>query len=410
MSRRWLEQEGPDWTNKGIITEEQYKRILSLYPERKRAAGLVPILGSVLVGLGILSFVAANWQDIPQLARLMLMIVVMCSLYASGWRFYNKEHDKLGISLISLGLVSFGASIVLTGQMFHLVAYNAASFVVWSAAGLSLTFLFRSRYLYILSLLGCTLTQWYSVIQFNSFSYAAFVLAVAGFGFYWWKQKDELLGWCLSASFLLQALLGFIVLEWPFSWYLIPVWLLYSAADLFKDRKTFYPFQAGALIAAFIFNWFLVLFWGSGNSSWRAEMTAPLLPYLIALVILLCFSLAGKRRHNRLSSGLDWILAIPFFYLLDGSDLPTLLLLFLFSLHLLWRGYMEEWRLKINLATLLFLVSTMTAYGKLAWDFMDKSLFFILGGILLLGLSWFLNRRKQQVLLDGREDKHHEDE
>jgi len=408
MSRRWLEQEGPAWTNKGIITEEQYNRILSLYPEQKRAAGLVPILGSILVGLGILSFVAANWQDIPQLARLALMILVMCSLYAAGWRLHSKEHDKLGIALVSLGLISFGASIVLTGQMFHLVAYNAASFIVWSAAGLVLTFLFRSRYLYMLSLLICTLAQWYSATQFHSFSYASLIVTAAGFGFYWWQKKDALLGWCLSGSFLLQALLGLIVYEWPFAWFFIPVWLVYSLADLFRDRRTFYPFQAAALIAAFVFNWFLVLFWGSGVNSFRADAAAPLLPYLVALAVLLIVSLAGKRKQHRLSSALDWILAVPFFYLAEGSDLLTLLSLFIFSLYLLWRGYIEEWRLKINLATLLFLVSTMTAYGKLAWDFMDKSLFFILGGILLLGLSWFLNRRKQQVLLGSKEDEHHD--
>ena len=57
--------------------------------------------------------------------------------------------------------------------------------------------------------------------------------------------------------------------------------------------------------------------------------------------------------------------------------------LFVFSLQLLWRGYAEEWRAKINWGTVLFLLSTLVAYGKLTWDFMDKSLFFILGGVLM---------------------------
>jgi len=42
--------------------------------------------------------------------------------------------------------------------------------------------------------------------------------------------------------------------------------------------------------------------------------------------------------------------------------------------------------------------ATAVAYFKLTWGFMDKSLFFLLGGVLLLSLSWYLRRRHAQVL------------
>ena len=35
---------------------------------------------------------------------------------------------------------------------------------------------------------------------------------------------------------------------------------------------------------------------------------------------------------------------------------------------------------------------------KLTWGFIDQSLFFLLGGGLLLGLSWYLRRRNAQTL------------
>jgi uncharacterized membrane protein len=46
----------------------------------------------------------------------------------------------------------------------------------------------------------------------------------------------------------------------------------------------------------------------------------------------------------------------------------------------------------------LFVAATAVAYFKLTWGFMDKSLFFLIGGILLLALSWYLRRRNAQVL------------
>ena len=54
---------------------------------------------------------------------------------------------------------------------------------------------------------------------------------------------------------------------------------------------------------------------------------------------------------------------------------------------------------QLTLGTILFLVATMVAYFKLTWEFLDKSLFFLLGGVLLLGLSWYLRRRNAQLVL-----------
>ncbi|UUZ84479.1 DUF2157 domain-containing protein [Paenibacillus sp. P26] len=86
MSRKWVEKEGPGWVERGIVTRDQVDRILALYEDKKHAARLLPVLGSILVGLGILSFIAANWQDIPRLVRLALIVVLMAGFYGSGER------------------------------------------------------------------------------------------------------------------------------------------------------------------------------------------------------------------------------------------------------------------------------------------------------------------------------------
>lgn len=409
MSRKWLEQEGRSWTKQGIITNDQYTRLLELYPVQKHAIGIIPILGSILVGLGILSFAAANWQDIPQLVRLIMICAVMAGFYVAGERFLKKGHEKLGVALIGLGLATFGAGIVLIGQMFHLQAYGVTSFIVWGSIGLLLTFIVQSRYLFLLSLLIFTGLQWYNAVEFNTFSNVSFAIMIIGLGYYWLKRPNALLGWCLALSFTVQSIMLTAAHDWPFTWFFVPVWLLYVLADWSHERKTVYPFQAIPLVAAFVFNLFIVLFWSKGDSVFfNNNISAQPLWYVLTLLTLLAVSLGGKYKYKRLSSSLDWILAIPFFYLSTGVDASYLLTLFLFSLYLLWRGYAEEWPVKINLGTLLFLCSTMAAYGKLAWDFMDKSVFFIIGGIILLALSWFLNRRKKQFMEEVEEGKHHD--
>ena len=409
MSRKWLEHEGRSWTERDIITSDQYNRILELYPVQKRAIGIIPILGSILVGMGILSFIAANWQDIAPLARLIMICVIMAGFYIAGERFLKKDHEKLGVALIGLGLAAFGAGIILIAQMFHLQAYGVTSFIVWGSVGLLLTYMVQSRYLFLISLSIFTGLQWYNADAFHTFSYASLAIMMIGLGYYWLKRPNALLGWCLALSFAVQSIMLVAVHNWPFTWFLVPIWLLYALTDWSRERKTVYPLQAVPLVAAFAFNMFLVLFWNKDDSTFfRDNISAHPLWYVLTLLILLAVSLVGKYKYKRLASSLDWILVIPLFYLSTGVDAAYLLTLFLFSLYLLWRGYAEEWPVKINLGTLLFLCSTMAAYGKLAWDFMDKSVFFILGGIILLALSWFLNRRKKQFLEEVEEGKHHD--
>ena len=68
-----LRQEVEAWEREGTITAEQGRAILSRYPAdspdsataRSRQALVVglSILGAALVGLGIITFFAANWDD-----------------------------------------------------------------------------------------------------------------------------------------------------------------------------------------------------------------------------------------------------------------------------------------------------------------------------------------------------------
>lgn len=397
MSRKWLEREGLRWVDENIVTRDQYDRILSLYQDKKHAIGVLPILGSILLGLGVLSFVAANWQEIPQLVRLLLIMALMIASYAGGELFRRKGHEKLGLALTALGYVTFGAGIVLTGQMFHLVAYDIRAFVVWGTAGILLTYLYHSRFIYLLSLAVFTAAQLYSSMEYYQFNYIGFAIMAAGLGYYAWGRRNTLLTWCFSLSYVLHALIFVLNKDWKFLWFFIPVMALYTLGDWYKDRVTGYALQSVPLTAAYLFGAVTVLGWDNHPSDLDAIRANPYF-YLAFLAVLFALSLAGKWRNKQITSAMEWVLLAPFLYLPSGISVLYLLALFFFSMYVLWRGYTEEWRFKINFGTVLFLCTTMIAYGKLTWDFMDKSLFFIIGGVLLLVLSWFLNRRNKRFL------------
>jgi len=391
MSRKWLQDEGPKWIEKGIINDQQLTDLLGLYPEKQRTIGIFPLLASILVGLGILSFIASNWDALPHLARLVLMLVIMSGFYISGYRLLSRPGmEKVGIALIGVGLFSFGGGIFLTGQMFHLVAYHVGSFIIWGLAGLGLMLLLRSRFLFLLTAVILNLAQFYSMAEFNTFSYVTFAVLLIGLGGYWFFHRSPLLSWVMSASVVGQAATMLMHNDLHGIWIVVPAMLIYALGDWLKDRDLQY------VPLMLVYVWGIVISFVGQYMHETEREGMHLTTLLIVSLALAALSLAGKYLNKNLRSGWDWILFAP---AMLGAAFPVLYVpaMMVFSLYVLLEGYQEEWRRKVNIGTALFLFSTFIAFTRYAWGFMDKSLFFLSGGLLLFGLHLFLQKRKKDV-------------
>ncbi|GGG37814.1 DUF2157 domain-containing protein [Hymenobacter glacieicola] len=393
MSRKLLETDGQEWVQQGIITEAQREQLLALYPTDTAAIGLLPLLGSLLVGLSALSVVAANWQGLPELVRLGLLLGALCGAYAGGEYFRRRGNDNLGMGLLALGLILFGASIVLTSQLYQLIGYDLTGLLAWAVAGMGLTWLYRSRLLFLMTAVISGIVQGYNTGQLGAFSYLTAAGTALGLGYYWWRRPDALLGGVLATGLLWQAALLISHLHVKITWFFIPAMLVYAFGDWQPDRPAGRALQGPPLVAAFLFTLGLALF---GESDFYAgQLRAPLLPYLAALGGVLALSVVGKQRRGRLGSLTDWLLLLPGFYFTGGLALAvaTLVVLYAYSGAVLLRAHQEQNQDRVTLGTVLFILTTAVAYFKLTWGFMDKSVFFLLGGLLLLGLSWWLRRR-----------------
>ena len=159
--------------------------------------------------------------------------------------------------------------------------------------------------------------------------------------------------------------------------------------------------QGPVLVAAYLFALGLALF--GETDQYAGLLRPPVLAYLGALAAVFALSVAGKRQRSRLASLPDWLLLLPGFYLPGGLPLAvaTLVVLYAHAGSVLARAHRSGEAEQLTLGTVLFVVATMVAYFKLTWAFLDKSLFFLIGGVLLLGLSWYLRRRNAQRLAAG---------
>ena len=398
MSRKFIDTESPGWVTDGLISEAQRQQLLTRYPPEAQALRLLPILGSVLVGLSGLSVVAANWQGLPTALRLALLLGSLLGSYGAGAYFLRRGNLDLGHSLIGLGLILFGTSIILTSQLYQLVGYDASGLLAWVVAGVALSYVYGSRLLVLLTVLIGAAVQTYCVESLGIFSYATAWLVAAGLGYYWWRRPDAVTGTVLAVGLLWQAGLLIIVLHSKITWFFVPAMAIYAAGDWQPNRAGGRALQGPPLVAAYLFMFGLAVF---GETDVYANiLRPPLLPYLAALGAVLALSVVGKRVRGHLASLPDWLLLLPGFYLPGGLPLAvaTLVVLYAHAGSVLARANRDQDPEQLTVGAVLFVAATAVAYFKLTWGFMDKSLFFLLGGVLLLGLSWYLRRRNAQVL------------
>ena len=68
------------------------------------------ILGAVLVGLGIITFFAANWDEIPRSVKLGALIAGVVLSYGAGFFLWQRlGYTAVGIALVLLGCIIYGA-------------------------------------------------------------------------------------------------------------------------------------------------------------------------------------------------------------------------------------------------------------------------------------------------------------
>ncbi|MDN4526972.1 DUF2157 domain-containing protein [Fictibacillus fluitans] len=411
MNDQWLEKEGKKWVEESIISEDQYRLILAKYEDNhsQRGIGLIPIFASILIGLGILSFIAANWGGITPPFRLALLIAVLCICYGLGHTFLQKGKQALGHSFIALGIASFGASLILLGQTYHFVSYDARTFIIWSLPALIYLYFLKGRLLFFLTFAILTGGQIYTLTEFSSYSYLLLILFGLGLGWFALNEKNRLFTRFFAAGFVLHLVFLAGTLNENWLWLVVILLGVYSLSEWLESiLRSSLKFFASA--AAFGVN--LVLYFSLTNAPPETMEYPEPLWFLIVFILLAAFLIYSRMKAGTLSAVLkSGILFIPWFYLATFTGnvavgILYLIVAFLFSGLLLSEGYRTEQRYQINWGIILFLLVTFIAYINLAWSFMPKSLFFLIGGILLFALYFFLQKKKKDVLEEG--GIHHE--
>jgi uncharacterized membrane protein len=159
--RAALKSEIPIWLEKEILTQSGAEQLREHYELEKLAsesasllASVIFTLGGLLLGGGVISFVAANWDDIPKSGKVTLLLVTLLAFHMTGyWLKNNRRWPRLGHALIFIGCLIFGANIGLFAQIFHISGEWYGAFGVWALGSVAVAWAVRSWLIGSLTLL-----------------------------------------------------------------------------------------------------------------------------------------------------------------------------------------------------------------------------------------------------------------
>lgn len=350
-------------------------RFDKLKNHQKRLNITIYAIAILLVGLGVITFISANnwiWEllNSSDIVKVALMTMATLGTLWSGYelRYTRNNFPKLGNALIVLSTFLLGGTYALIGQVYNFNANSSFLMFIWVASIVPLAYIFKN-----------TIINITSIILFS----LGIVL------FYGELALDNGYTW----SIFIPVLLGLFL----YSLGNLPV-----IFDKYNDFSLSY--KIFGLIPVFIT---LLVLTSSVANSYNLISIYYILPLILIMFLNFIAFVFQKHSTTLLKIETVFILIISIFLLLllvlPKVSIPLVILIanlvIISTISLsFYYGYKFENSKLITLTNFFLIIYLIINYCRWGWSYMDKSLFFILGGTILFGIGLFVERKKKDFL------------
>lgn len=384
-----------EWQQAGLIDAETVERIKAYegHRQKKKRVPLLLIVGLTFVGLALLSFLAANWQAIPALIKIGLVLVIMVSCYVLA-DVSERQTIWNPVAFRILGLISFAGALIVTVQSFHMSMQG--SFIGWAVFLAALAHFFTWRH------------PTYAIVAF--ISGLNIFTGVGGFG----SEQTTFLDWTSIVLVVIVSLAWFyfsqsfpsLILSWLFLYLsglmlfalvsydgvLWPIWTLFALVPLLfavkQDSDRHFLYHLYLIVAAINSLIYLTV---------RAETTDSVIP-LGEAVALAVFGLAIGYLIYQNFRPLLWILPLGLFGFLWFDEQAILIAALVEIIAFVYLIEQERQGRRLTIPFVYFIAVQLTIYFIYAWDRLDMSLFFLVGALLVFliaGVLWWIRKRRE---------------
>jgi len=347
--KKWLLRDLDRWRTNGWLSEEGRAAIVADIQNSTSAFSLASALGilaSVLFGFAAISFVAAHWEDIPRLARLLLLLACIWAGYGvAGW-LETRGQTLLADAAVLFSSGMFGASIMLISQMYNISGDPADGLLLWWTGTLFAGAVLRSNPTLALAIVLVGTWSFLNVSESNTVHWPFLIgwtLVTAAFVWQLWWPGLHLSALTLS---LFVVSLGYLLGK-GHAHELVAVLGVSAAIGSVAIEKTRFDLD---------------------------HLAAPLFAYAIAVAFAGLFALQFFESPS-----------VVQLLLLAAVTLALLLLAIAYALSrsnrgALWIGYMA------------FSVEILAIYGQTIGSILGTSLFFLIAAVIVAGLAYLALR------------------
>ncbi len=326
----------------GEISSEQVHQILSHYEVKQFSfIRILVTLGAILIGFGVLSFIASNWETLGKPMRLGLIFASYSISLFTGFKLRDNL-PKTSRSLIYLAMIIYGAGIFLIGQMFHFAGHFSGAFLLWAIGIIPISIYLKDELLFLFAQILTFV--YFDGSLFESHPYWIYALIVL---FYLVQRYFSAIHLFITNALVINWLIYMMAETLDIEVILILFTLFFLGIGLFfyKFTNSSYVFKIqGALL--FGITGFILTFKDVWYYSMAIKIAQP--GSIIFSIIFLMFLLFLIRKENLFALALFGVIIIRFYF------------------------------------------DTM-------YDFMPKSLFFLTSGLILLFFGYYFERKRKEI-------------
>lgn len=368
------------WVSAGLIDEPTADRIRAFEQADEKPSGarwqvlIAVILGGILLGAGVLLFVAAHWDQVSPNERLALVLAMLAILHL-GAIFSADKFPAMATALHGVGTIAAGAAIAMVGQIFNMQEHWPAAILLWAL---------------------CAAAGWWSLR--DQFQQICFMLLAPAWLISEWTYRASVY---TGQDVYLERMIAMVA-------------IVYLTAFLHSRKQAvFGVLFAVSAITLIVTTGILAEGWDGG---WRTTIALPLRFRFGAIALMLCMLALGWLWERRsVIPGLAifvMVFALPWLqttlrdqneftnqaYTHVGPSLLAYALVALVAILLAAWGVREASRAIVNYGILVFALTVGWFYFSSLMDKLGRSLGLIGLGVLFLLGGWLLERVRRNLL------------
>lgn len=401
-----LDQALAYWREKNLLTEDKVRELKANIPSdahdaSHRAIGIFSAVGAILVGLGIILFVASNWQVMTPLVKVLLLLLGMLGSGVAGYflTYEAKTYPKTGFALLFVNVFFYGATIFLIGQIYHLPLDFWWGSLLWFIGTIFMAYVIQSRLHLWLSIPLMLMTLAWFMASSHTGVWSEFGALFDDAGL---VRLFPILGFGLLSLGILHRRWNVIhfgdrtIMNWGL--FLILFLFVFTTADrtLFFDLFGLHtdPLTMTILVLSVIAG-LCAFLWGTFETpegKWGLVSLAIYCAFTYLLVAIPAW------RGFPVGAGVMWDTTGASFPTLSWIFVLHVVLVISFLLVIIWEGTILRSPAFINMGMIGLAFVIILQYFSWAFRQLDRSVAFILGGVVILILSSVLERQRRRIM------------